>query len=194
MRPVTALALGAVLLAACSSSGTAQRAEREYRRIPATLDAAPAGVRPANGGPACVETEVTGGGLKGARYYLRLVLADEHGYLLHLPPARPKVFYAVEVEAAGRVFTGRVSNVPPRKVASDSLYYAQPEPLGELRTGDVQPEQQVGEQQVPADVTACRLSIAVPTEQEPYGRILGESDGAAVIVDPDGNVRPAGEK
>ena len=189
------LAVVAVLvLAACTRGGAEPAREREVARVSAEVAAAPRGVRPVNGGPVCVLRERSGGAYGRPRHVVDVTTRG----LLRLPPsaAADPVFYAVEVEAAGRVYRGWVSTTSPEPNDEAGLIRLPPMRLADEFTDlRVAPENHMGVQEVNPPLTACRLTITPPDKADAAlgGRLVGVQGDDPVVIDPEGTMRGIAE-
>jgi hypothetical protein len=171
-------------------SGPATPAERETKRLPATLDAAPPGVRVTAAGPTCVLVERTGGTYGRPRYHVEVALRG-----LTVPSGTPQVYYDVTLDAGGRSYTGYLPVTRPHPRTGGGLWVLDPAPAS-TATLPVAPERNIGIQEIPATLTTCHLSLNRQLEQEILsgGRILGDATGSPVAVDPDGVPRPYSQR
>jgi hypothetical protein len=206
MRPLT-LAAAALLLPACTSGGSPRSAptttgspapstsatadEREVRRLAATLDTAPPGVRVTPDGPTCLLVERTGGPYGKPRYSVRVDLRG-----LVVPDGTVKTYYDVTLDAGGRTYDGYLALSPPHQRGDSNLWTLAPAPSYAPETFAVSPENNIGIQEIPPDLTTCHLTLNPPSTQENLsgGRILGDATGSPVAVDPDGVPRPYSQR
>jgi hypothetical protein len=195
MRATGAGLCAVLLVAGCG--GPAKFREREFRRMPAALVSAPKGVKAVNGGPVCVEYERTGGTYGKPRYVVWLSLVGDHKTLLAVPRNDTRrVFYDVQVEAGGRVYDLAFPLGNFDFVGKAYLPVLKPAPLTSSGSLYLQPANRIGDQEIPRDMKACRLTIAEPTKAEVAagGRVMDPGNGETVVLDPDGNERSMNDR